>query len=358
MREGKFQPWNALTLPVVLLLLVSCGDSSEPQDSKEMVRPVKMLTVTTDDGEQTSRYPAVIEASQIAELSFPIGGVLQELKVVEAQTVEAGQVIAQLDSRDFQSSLAQAKANFEKAEQEYQRALRLQKENAIATSVVEQRKSQREVTKSQFDSAQKALEDAVLKAPFSGVVAVVAVEQATTVSGGQTIATLFSGAGFEAVIDLPADYIAKARSRTDNSAALMLAAASGEKIPLQFKEASLLADPSSQTYKVRFTFAPPEKLVVLPGMNGTVELTSRSLEGGDGMVAVPLSSVLSDGESRYVWVIDPETMVTSKRQVTIRDGIGETVVITEGLKAGETIAGAGASYLAEGMKVRPWSMTP
>lgn len=352
MSEGKFNA--AVVLPVMLLNLMSCGDNSMPQDSRKMVRPIKMLTVNSDDGSRTTNYPAVIEATQIADLSFPVGGILQELKVIEAQTVQAGQVIGQLDSRDFLNSLTQAKASFEKAEQEYNRALRLQKENAIATSVVEQRKSQREVTKSQYDSAQKALDDTVLKAPFSGVVAMVAVEQATTVSAGQKIVTLMGEAGFEAVIDLPADYIAKARTRTDNTAFLVLAAASDEKIPITFKEASLLADPSSQTYKVRFTFTPTEKLVILPGMNGTVELTSKPLAPGDNMVVVPLSSLLSDGEGRFVWIIDQETMLASKRQVTIRDGIGETAVITEGLTVGETIAGAGASYLAEGMKVRPW----
>ncbi len=70
---------------------------------------------------------------------------------------------------------------------------------------------------------------------------------------------------------------------------------------------------------------------------------------------MPLSAILSDGAARYVWIVDPDSMTVSKREVTVSDGIGETAIVTEGLEMGETIATAGASYLAEGMQVRPWT---
>ena len=64
---------------------------------------------------------------------------------------------------------------------------------------------------------------------------------------------------------------------------------------------------------------------------------------------------ISDGEARFVWIVDQDSMTVSKREVTVSDGIGETAIVTEGLEMGETIATAGASYLAEGMQVRPWT---
>lgn len=335
--------------------LSSCGLNDQPKTKEAMVRPVKIVTVSQDQGALTTRFPAVIEANQIADLSFPQGGVLSELAVTEAQEVNAGQLIAKLDPRDFQSRKDQATAQFEKAEQEYQRALRLQRENAIATSVVEQRKSQRDVAKSQLDSAQKALEEAAIQAPFSGIIAKIFVEPATTVGAGQAVATLMNKERLEAVIDVPADFIAKAKTRVNDQVFLQLSASPESKIPLEFKEASLLADPASQTYQVRFVFTPPEQWIILPGMNGTVEVTTRPLAAGEKLITVPLSAILSDGEQRFVWVIDPETMKAGKRPVTLREGIGEMVVVTEGLATGEMIAGAGASFLAEGLQVRPWN---
>ena len=95
-------------------------------------------------------------------------------------------------------------------------------------------------------------------------------------------------------------------------------------------------------------------------MSATVELESAGpaavADGDRGAgVAVPLASVASDGDRNFVWVIDLENMTASKRWIDITPGIGETAVVIDGLEAGETIAGAGAAYLAEGMKVRPWT---
>jgi multidrug efflux pump subunit AcrA (membrane-fusion protein) len=108
---------------------------------------------------------------------------------------------------------------------------------------------------------------------------------------------------------------------------------------------------------VTFTFEPPENLVILPGMNATVELSSaRVSEAGTGnRKSVPISAIGSDGESTYVWIVDQDTMTVSRRDVTIADGVGEYAIVTEGLAPGEMIATAGASFLAEGMQVRPWT---
>ncbi len=92
-------------------------------------------------------------------------------------------------------------------------------------------------------------------------------------------------------------------------------------------------------------------------MQATLELSSarRATNSNALRISVPLSAILSDGTARYVWIVDEDSMIASKREVTVSDGIGESAVVTEGLEQGETIATAGASYLAEGMQVRPWA---
>ena len=58
---------------------------------------------------------------------------------------------------------------------------------------------------------------------------------------------------------------------------------------------------------------------------------------------------------QFAVVVNKKDMTVTKRNITLQEGIGETVVVTGGLNPGETIVGAGAVYLSEGMKVRPWS---
>ncbi len=272
----------------------------------------------------------------------------------DSADVVAGDLIARLDARDFQSSLSSAQASFDNAEQEYQRAARLAAQDAIATNVLQQRKAQRDVTKAQLGTAQKALADSVLRAPFTGVIANVPVRQQQTVSAGATVATLIDVTQLDATINLPASFVAQVPAREDRGAIVFLDVAPDRQIAATFREADLVADATSQTYAVTFTFKGPEDLLVLPGMNATVVLTSRDGVDTSSSVSVPLAAVQSDGGGQYVWLVDPESMTVSRRNIEVAPGIGETIEVTVGLEAGQQIVGAGGAYLAEGVAVTPW----
>ena len=350
----------ALILAITLVTVASCSGEDIEQTREPVVRPVKMITLSPASDLQKSRYPAVVSAGRFSELSFQVGGLIEEIAVVDAQTVNGGDLIARLDQRDFQSQVSSARAQFVSAEEAYQRGVRLAKEDAIAGSVVEERESQRDIARAQLDTAEKALEDSVLLAPFKGVVAQVPVHERESISAGQLVATLIDVNTLEVTVNLPAQVIVESQEMEDRGSFVILEAAPDTRIPATFKEANLLADSSSQTYGVTFTFEPPANLVILPGMKVTVELTSarRSEIMATNRRSVPLSAIVSDGDSKYVWVVDQDSMTVSRREVTVADGIGQYAIVTEGLSPGDTIATAGASFLSEGMQVRPWDETP
>ncbi len=347
----------AIPLAILLATVAACGGDTEEEVREPVVRPVKLLTLSAASDLQTSRYPAVVSAGRFSELSFQVGGLIEEIAVVDAQTVNAGDLIARLDQRDLQSNVVSARSQFQNAEEEYQRAVRLAEQDAIARSVLEQRESQRDVARAQLDTAEKALQDAVLQAPFTGVVAQVAVRERESSAAGQLVAALMDTGTLEVTVDLPARVIAESLEVEDRGSFVILEAAPDTRITATFKEADLLADTASQTYGVTFTFEPPENLVILPGMNATVELSSArvSAAGAGPRKSVPISAIGSDGESTYVWIVDHDTMTVSRRDVTVSEGVGEYVIVTEGLSPGDTIATAGASFLSEGMQVRRWT---
>ncbi len=343
-------------LAALAIFLSACGSKEEEAVPQAGVRPVKLLTLEAASREMSRRYPATIEAATSRDVSFSVGGLIVEVPVKEAEEIQEDAIIARIDSRDFQSQFDSAKAQFDNAEEEYQRAVRLASGDAIARSALEQRKSQRDVAKAQFESAQKALNDTILRSPISGVITKVFVSPLENVGAGKPVATVIAPDGLQATVNLPAKVVANIENRVDKSAFVLLDAAPSERIPAEFKEATLEADVATQTFGVTFTFRSPENLLILPGMNATMELSSSAVEvdGSAPKVAVPLGSVLSDGGAQYVWVVDSDSMAVSRREVEIEDSIGEMVVVLEGLSVGETIAAAGASYLSEGMLVRPW----
>ena len=349
--------YQYLAIASLAAVLAACGSETQEEVREAAVRPVKLLTLEEADSSLSRRFPAVVEAAKTSELTFQVSGLLQELPVTEAQDVEKGAVLARLDARDYQNRLDSAQVEYDSAESEYQRARRLAEGDAIATSTLEQRQSRRDTAKAQLDTAQKALSDTMLRAPFDGTVAQVHVEKFQNVQAKEKIVTLIGNGGLEATINLPSSIIITSKTVEDPNAFVIFDAAPAVRIPAEYKEATLEADSASQTYEVSFSFEPPDDLVILPGMNATLILESAggvNDTAGAG-VAIPLSAVLSEGDRNYVWVIDSEAMTASKRWVTLEPGVGETAIATDGVEAGEIIAGAGAHYLAEGMKVRPWT---
>ena len=350
---------HGLVLSMVAAALLSgCGAEPNNQSEQPVVRPVKLIEVDTASSGLDLRYPAVISASERTELSFQVGGLILELPFSEAQDVEQGDVIARLDQRDFESAVNSARASFTNAEDEYQRALRLIEQGAIAQSAVDQRKTQRDVAESQLESAEKALEDSVLRAPFAGTIASVAVREQQTVSPGMPIAMLIDVTSLDATINMPASIVARIPASDmpeRRPATVLLEAAPEQEIEAAFKEADLVADATSQTYELTFTFAAPEDMIVLPGMNATVVLNTEGLgTAGVSALGVPLAAVQSDGDGQFVWRFDANTGRVARQTVQIEPGIGETVQIIAGLSPGDQIVGAGGAYLSEGVEVIPW----
>ncbi len=342
-------------IAVLAATSLACSGSTE-STPEAPVRPVKLITVEASSNQFPVSYPAVIEAAQSSVLTFQVGGLLQELPVTEGQPIEQGALIAKLDQRDFRNSFNSAKAQFDNAESEYQRARRLSEQNAISRSVLEQRRSARDIARAQFDTAKKALDDTELRAPFSGQIASISVENFQNVGAQQAVAVLQSAGAVEAVINVPARLLAYIPQLTPVDTTVTLDAAPNVQIAAEFKEASGQADPTTQTFRVRFTFTPPGNLLILPGMTANVQ-TNLVYSGDlfDIGVSAPGAAILAEAGETYVWVVDETSMTVSKRKVTISDErFEDEIFIVDGLEAGEMIAGAGASYLHEGMRVRAW----
>ena len=343
---------SLIVLLLTVLALNGCGQRGE--DLPEVgIRPVKLIQVESAEDVRTLVLPAVIEAAASSDLSFQVGGFLMSVAVREGETVKRGSVVARLEPRDFKNSLAQAQAQFNQAEAEYERSKRLIATHSIARSVHVQRETDLRVAEATLDSAKKALDDSVLVAPFDGVVSRIVTDPDQNVTPRQAIVTLHSRGKEKAVVEMPATVAARSRQIAPINAFIELDALGGEKIPAAFLSTETQADPVTQTFKVSFMFQPPKDGLVLPGMSGTLHLKMKlALDGTTETIKVPLEAILSSGGVQYVWLVDTETMTVTKQPVVVDEWVGDAVRIASGIKPGDNIVGAGAAYLHEGMQIR------
>ena len=94
----------SLLLAGLMLAFFACGKEEEKTVEKAVVRPIKMMTVTSTREAMQRRFPGRVRASRRVELSFRVSGPLIELPVEEGQRVKKGDLIAKIDPRDFDAN--------------------------------------------------------------------------------------------------------------------------------------------------------------------------------------------------------------------------------------------------------------
>ena len=101
------------------LLFYSCGTEEAPQ---EIIRPVKTMEVSSVYDYQMKDFPAVTQETRESQMSFRVAGPLIKLPVDEGQRITRGQLIAQIDPRDFEVDLIAKEAKYEQTKATKERA--------------------------------------------------------------------------------------------------------------------------------------------------------------------------------------------------------------------------------------------
>ena len=222
-----FTQFNLISI-MFLFLLAGCSESEVSTQKQNEPRAVKLITIGDESQSKTLTYPATIDTINSSKLAFQVSGKLETLNVIAAQNVKKGDVIAVLEQRNFINEVKSSKIQFETADNDYQRGLKLAKDGVISQRDIEQLKSKKKVAESQYDSAQKALSDSKIIAPYDAIVAEVPVKQLENISAGQHVVTLFGKGEMEAVVNIPASIVATVDSKQNNVCLLYTSDAADE----------------------------------------------------------------------------------------------------------------------------------
>ncbi|MBF0234944.1 MAG: efflux RND transporter periplasmic adaptor subunit [Desulfamplus sp.] len=105
-----------LVLASFVLFLTACGKEKEEKSTKEIVRPIKMMTVTSGQDMLQRRFPGKVRAVSRVDMSFQVNGPLIKLPVKEGQNVKKGELIARIDPRNYEVALKNAEGHLSNAE--------------------------------------------------------------------------------------------------------------------------------------------------------------------------------------------------------------------------------------------------
>lgn len=330
--------------------------SDEPQP----VRPLRSEVVRTGIKIPRLSYPGTVRANDSVDLAFEVSGRLVNFPAGSGQKVKKGDVLAVLDTRDFMQDLNKAKAAAEQARLTEQRNITASKKHAGAVSQeqISVATANRIRAEAELRIAEKAVEDAVLKAPYDGWIADTYPSTYDTVEAGQKILTLQNIDTVKIDVSLPESLVIDGLNTPFKSRRHYITFDSLPEMKYEphSREFKAHADSRTQTYTATFSMKRPERLRLLPGMSATLTVEGCDMPSAGAKPWVSSDSVgnAADGGA-FVWKLEPSgkegEFTVKRRMVKLGRRVGTQIEVVEGLADGDRIASAGVNILSEGRKV-------
>jgi len=340
-------------------LLTSCG--KKEVEEEQVARPVRVLVLEEAQAGFQRTYPGTVQALDSAEVSFLVEGEVVDFPIQRGQELKRGDFIAQIDPRDLENSLAAENAKVVEGEADLNRYRELYENDVVPIAELQIKQTRYDVAVAEMRIAEKALEDATLRAPFDGVVATKYIDTFDRVEAKQAVIRLQNISKLQVRIDIPERDMASAPGTKKEKGANIQASAFFDAVPgrefeMTLKDWETQADPDTQTFMVRFLLLPPTDVTLLPGMSANVKVNILSRGAtANKIFIIPSNAVFADEAGQaHVWVVNPEDLAVQSRAVQLGEVTGtEDIQILEGLESDEMIVITAIRHLQEGMKIQP-----
>ncbi len=329
---------------VACTLLTACGKEPPPVPEPES-RPAKLFSVSVGNSKFERDFPAVSEAGDRAVLAFRVPGQLMSIDIRSGQKVEKGQLLARLNPDEYTLLEKQAKAVFRLADVQYQRAVKLRKDQVVSEQDFDQAKANRNSARASLSQASANLDYTNLYAPYDGTISIIPADNFEFVQAKEGVMNIQSDALMKVVFQLPDRLLSRLQSKAEIDASMIFDAAPNNAYPLTFQEIDTEADPKTGAYKVTMIMERPSDVGILPGMSGQVSVSAS----GSGATVIPTSAIFEDDGKKCVWRVGDDGVV-EKVAVTL----DEQRRIVEGLEDGDQIIISGVRSIEAGIQVREW----
>ena len=333
------------TLLVCALMAVSatgCGQKPAPAPPPQSVT---VATAVESDSARTLRMSGTIEAERSTALSFAVPGTVEAVLVQEGQAVGSGQVLARLGSRSYTDALGIAKAKADQAEDAHRRLEPMHRNRTVPDVKWVEVETGVQQARLALSMAQKSVDDTVLRAPESGLIARRNAEPGMMAAPGIPALMLVQTRTVYATAPVPETQVAGVRK---GQRASVVVGALGRTFEGTVREIGVAANPLTRTYEVKVAVRNSDGALRV-GMVAEVLLRQ---DNPVRTVVVPPAAVRIDEAGRAcVYLVGPEGKLR-RTQVEVSGFLGEGTAISSGVAPGDRVVTSGSPMLADGITVK------
>ncbi|MCB0748957.1 MAG: efflux RND transporter periplasmic adaptor subunit [Ignavibacteriae bacterium] len=355
---------------ILILIVTACNQETEQNNEK--VVPVKVFTVKPDKIEKYVKSTGSITGEEDVVVYSKVTERIVNVYVKPGARVSKGQTIAVQYNAIFKQSVEaaetavqSAQTQLNQAQQDFNRIQKLYDEKAISNQQFDQTKTQYESTglglqaaKVQLQQAKEQYENSFIKAPFSGIVASVYVEENQMVAAGLPVAQIINSNSMKAKVKIPSSEI--------------VGIFKGQKVTIEFPsipsknyegivtEIDQAIDPISKNLQLEISITKPDNLLK-SGMFGQFFIQTDVEEN---KIIIPESSIQSRTEVKVDRNTGLQNSVKKYFIFLIKNGIAELVEVKPGIKSdgrieilsglitGDTVVVIGQNIVKTGDKVK------
>jgi RND family efflux transporter MFP subunit len=354
---------SVCALLIATLIFGACGG---PDDAvEERLRPVRYVTVSDDNVFRDRSFSGISKSSRESRLSFKVSGTVINAPVQIGQRLNAGDLIAEIDSASYvlqaqqaQATLIEAQANDRRARANYDRTKGLYANSNASLNDLELARAQAESASAVVRAASKALEIARLNVSYTKLtadtdcsIASLDIEVNENVASGQQVAAVSCGDAYEVTVDLPESLIGDVDELTPVS--VRFGSIPDQQFSGVVSEVAVASAAGSAAFPVVIRITGNQPLL-RSGLAADVTFQFYSAVAQGGFV-LPVTAVIRDPQGTFVFVAEPEGIdgeaVVRRRAVTLGELSQLGIEVVEGLNIGDRVITAGISVIRDGQRV-------
>lgn len=354
--------FEMVALLCLAFMLTGCKKEAVSSPETALVRTTAVEAMENVRSESEASYLAQVRAEKETDLSFKVGGIIDLVGPApgidwdEGTAVRAGTVLAELKQADFANALSSATARADLAQKKIERHRALRAKNVISPQELDVKEAEWRGAKAQLDQAEQNTRDSRLVAARDGVVLARHFNSRATAGANQAVLRFADTSVMSVELGLPDRLIA--RVTPGKEVEVEVSSLEGRP-PFRghVSEVGVAASGEGRLFRVVIKVPNPDGLL-RSGMTARIRIGDTPAVK-PGTVRVPLSALVTltgnaKGEasaSSQLGVFVVRDGIAVQRAVRTGDILNSSILIAEGLSAGEQVVTSGAGFLYDGEPV-------
>lgn len=312
----------------------------------EKLVPVEALSIQERPFEHFVRLSATITSKENVLLSAESSGRVVAITAKEGDRVQKGDVIMRLESDFIEGQLQEAEAAFKLAKTTFERRARLWKDSIGAEIEYLSAETNYKASENRLKQVRAQYDKTFVKAPVSGTLDAVAVNEGEFVAPGAPVARVVDLANLELETELSESYLAAIKVGDPVEVNLpALGLSQKEKVIFT----SQYINPANRSFTIKVSLNHKNALIK-PNLLAEISLKDYAKEAA---IVVPSLAVQKDlkGDYVYIAVSEDEATRVKKSYLELGKSFGEETEVVGGLNVGDQVIIAGYNEVSDGQSV-------